>query len=134
MFVQRNRNLINAAKQLRKNMTKQERHLWYDFLRSYPVKIYKQRSIRNYIVDFYCAAAGIVIEIDGKQHQIDEIYENDTVRDSVLNELGIDVLRFTNKEVDEHFENVCSEIDRVIMLKIGSPPFRGRAANLVISD
>ena len=66
MSVQRNRNLINAARQLRKNMTKQERHLWYDFLRSYPVKIYKQRSISNYIVDFYCADAGIVIEIDGK--------------------------------------------------------------------
>lgn len=69
--MQYNKNLIPRAKELRKDMTKQERHLWYDFLRFYPVKIYKQKVIDNFIVDFYCHKAKLVIELDGSQHYTD---------------------------------------------------------------
>ena len=95
-------------------MTKQERHLWYDFLRKYRVKVYKQKIIENYIVDFYCPAAKLAIEIDGNQHQIDEIYECDQQRTQVINEHGIKVIRFSNADVDNRFESVCCVIKNEI--------------------
>jgi very-short-patch-repair endonuclease len=95
-------------------MTRQERHLWYDFLRSYPVKIYRQRTISGFITDFYCASAKLVIELDGSQHYTPEGLAYDQGRTEIFNRLGIDVIRFTNRQIDTEFDAVCTQIDRTI--------------------
>ena len=115
--LKKNYKLLNIAKILRRNMTRQEKHLWYDFLRSYPMKIYKQRIIENFIADFYCHSARLIIELDGSQHYTDPGMAHDAERTEALEKLGIYVLRFSNKEVDDNFEGVCSEIDRVISIR-----------------
>ena len=91
-------------------MTKEERHLWYDFLKEQPVTINRQKVIGPYIVDFYCASAGIVIELDGSQHFEDAGIESDKKRDSYLNELGLIVLRYSNTDINENFDGVCEDI------------------------
>jgi len=91
-------------------MTPQERHLWYDFLRDYPVKVYKQRIIDSFIADFYCSSAKLVIEIDGAQHFSEEGLHRDRVRTEIIERYGVQVLRFTNREVDLQFEAVCNLI------------------------
>ena len=95
-------------------MTRQERHLWYDFLRNYPVKIYKQKIIGGYIVDFYCDSARLAIEVDGEQHKNDEIFKYDNQRAKYLASYGIEIMRFSNKDIDENFEAVCEVIKRRI--------------------
>ena len=112
---------IDLAKALRKSMTKQEKHLWYDFLQKYPVKFYKQRPLDNYIVDFYCSKAKLVIELDGSQHYSEEGILSDSKRTAVLNQLGIEVLRFSNSDVNENFEGVCLAIDKIISEKLNIP-------------
>ncbi len=92
-------------------MTKQERHLWFDYLKSLPLTIHRQKVILRYIVDFYCDAAKLAIEIDGGQHFDDIGFANDIERDSCLRNLGIEVIRFTNKEVDHNFFEVCQAIE-----------------------
>ena len=114
----KNYRLVDAAKDLRRNMTQQERRLWHTFLKQYPVRIYRQRIINNYIVDFYCHQARLVIELDGSQHYTDEGMIHDTERTEVLQRYGISVLRFSNKDVDNHFRSVCEMIDRVIRERI----------------
>ena len=116
--VDKNNNLLENARTLRKNMTPQEKHLWYDFLRHYPIKIYKQRIIGNYIADFYCSAARIVIEIDGAQHFTPDGKLHDEARTETLNRYGLMVLRFTNSDVDYRFDAVCAMIDKIIMQRI----------------
>ena len=118
--LKKNNKLLNAAKDLRRNMTPQENHLWYDFLQHYPIKIYKQRIIDNFIVDFYCHGARLVIELDGSQHYTREGKAHDKSRTEVLEKYGIDVLRFSNKDVDEKFESVCDMIDKIINDRIGN--------------
>lgn len=113
--IKKNHKLLDTAKLLRKNMTRQEKHLWYDFLRYYPVKIYKQRIIDNLIVDFYCAQAKIVIEIDGAHHFTPEGKNYDRLRTEALNRYELKVLRFSNHDVDTRFEAVCNIIDKEIM-------------------
>lgn len=113
-LIKKQRGLLKNARQLRKEMTKQERHLWYDFLRTYPVKIYKQRIIETYIADFYCHKAKLVIELDGSQHYSDDGMSYDYERTVVLNKLGLTVLRFTNTDIDKNFEGVCLKIDEFI--------------------
>ena len=113
--IKKNHKLLDTAKLLRKNMTRQEKHLWYDFLRYYPVKIYKQRIIDNFIVDFYCAQEKIVIEIDGAHHFTPEDKNYDRVRTDALNRYELKVLRFSNHDVDTRFEAVCNIIDKEIM-------------------
>lgn len=105
---------LNRARELRKEMTPQERHLWYDFLRFYPVKIYKQRIIGQYIVDFYCARAKLVIEIDGSQHFSEEGELYDRRRTAYLNELGLKVVRYSNADINLRFREVCESIDDLI--------------------
>ena len=105
-----NSKLTSNAKKLRKNMTKEEKHLWYDFLKSLPVTVNRQKVIGNYIVDFYIAASKIVIELDGSQHYEDKGKEKDVKRDEYLRNLGIKVLRYTNLEVNQTFESVCRDI------------------------
>ena len=116
--LKKNSKLLNVAKALRRNMTRQERHLWYDFLRYYPTKIYKQRIIDNYIADFYCHSALLVIELDGSQHYTDQGMEQDEERTETLEQYGLYVLRFSNKDIDDNFEGVCRMIDRVINERI----------------
>lgn len=95
-------------------MTRQEKHLWYDFLQHYPIKIYKQRIIENYIADFYCHQARLIIEIDGSQHYTTKGISYDNERTKVLERYGIYVLRFSNTAVDKNFNYVCSIIDNTI--------------------
>ena len=108
----RNKELRDFAKELRRNMTKQEKHLWYDYLRNYPIKIYKQRIIENYIADFYGHQAKLVIEIDGSQHYSEEGERCDEARDLYLYNLGYTVLRYTNLEIERNFNGVCADIEQ----------------------
>ncbi len=105
-----NSRLSGNAKALRKNMTKEERHLWYDFLKTLPVMVHRQKVIGNYIVDFYIAEAKIVIELDGSQHYEEKGIAADAVRDTYLASLGIKVLRYTNLDVSRNFRGVCEDI------------------------
>ena len=91
-------------------MTKEERHLWYDFLKELPVNIHRQKVIGRYIVDFYCAAVNLVIEIDGSQHYDKDGVVADTIRDKYLHSLGLTVKRYTNTEINKDFESVCNDI------------------------
>ena len=105
-----NTELTANARTLRKNLTKEERHLWYDFLKSYPIRFLRQKVIDNYIVDFYCHSARLIIELDGSQHYEDSGIENDAKRDAFLNCLGIKVLRYSNLDINQRFKNVCEDI------------------------
>jgi len=113
-----NPTLTPRAKDLRKNMTKQERRLWYDFLRHYPAKILRQKIMGVYITDFYCAKAKLVIELDGSQHFTEEGKQSDIARDQFLQTLGIKTMRYTNAEIDKQFEAVCADIDITIKNRI----------------
>ena len=105
-----NPKLTSNAKTLRKNMTKEERHLWYDFLKGLPVSVNRQKVIGNYIVDFYIASVKIVIEIDGSQHYEKNGRECDVERDRYLNGLGLKVLRYSNLDINRRFASVCEDI------------------------
>ena len=109
-----NKNLTSNAKALRKNMTKEEKHLWYDFLKGYPVRFLRQKVIDNYIVDFYCRRAGLVIELDGSQHYEEQGVLKDTVRTKCLEARNLHVLRIPNNEVNKNFESVCFLIDNEV--------------------
>lgn len=102
------------AQKLRKEMTKEERHLWYDFLKGLPVTVNRQKVIGNYIVDFYCASAKLVIELDGSQHYKDKGIKSDEKRDAYFKELGLHVLRYSNDDVNNNFDGVCEDILRRI--------------------
>ena len=116
--INKNGELLDIAKILRRNMTRHEKHLWYDFLQKYPVKIYKQRIIDNFIADFYCYQARLVIELDGSQHFTDEGQSYDEERTKVFEKYDLQVLRFSNKDIDERFEAVCAMIDKTIKDRI----------------
>ena len=105
-----NPELKNNAQNLRKNMTKEERHLWYDFLKGQPLQFYRQKIIGHYIVDFYCAKAKLVIEIDGSQHYEDIGKTKDIKRDDYLKSLGLTVLRYSNYDINNNFDGVCADI------------------------
>ena len=103
--------LDERAKELRRKMTPQERKLWHRFLKDYSIKIYKQRVIKFFVVDFYCAEARLVIELDGSQHYTEQGKAYDEERSSIMEGYGVEVLRFTNLEVDREFDAVCERID-----------------------
>ena len=105
---------METARKLRREMTPHERKLWYLFLQKYPVKIYKQRIIDRYIVDFYCASAKLVIEIDGSQHYELQGKTSDAERTAVLESYGLKVIRYSNREIDRDFSAVCDQIDQTI--------------------
>ena len=109
-----NSKIVPFAKELRKNMTKEERHLWYDFLKEYPVKFTRQKVLGKYIADFYCAKANVVIELDGSQHYEDEGLVNDKKRTEYLEQYGIKVVRISNLDVLKNFEGVCMYIDNAV--------------------
>ena len=106
-----NPSLTPYARELRKNMTKEERHLWYDFLRTYPVRFLRQKVIGNYIADFYCRQVGLVIELDGSQHYEQTGQRKDFIRTQRLQEWGLTVLRIPNNAVTGQFREVCEYID-----------------------
>ena len=118
-FTGNNSELKNKARVLRYNMTRQERRLWFDFLKNYPLKWYRQRPIENYIVDFYCSKAKLVIELDGSQHYMPEGERYDHKRTKVLEKYGLKVLRFSNLDVDTNFIGVCQYIDQVVHNRVG---------------
>lgn len=105
-----NKELKANSQALRKNMTKEERKLWYQFLKTLPLTVHRQKPIGNYIVDFYCASAKIIIELDGSQHYEDSAIEADRKRDTFLRELGFKVLRYSNIQVNQEFDRVCKDI------------------------
>ena len=109
-----NKQLVPLAKQLRKEMTKEEHHLWYDFLRSYPVRFSRQKVLGKYIADFYSAEAKLVIELDGSQHYEDINMEKDAERTSFLNGYGLTVVRIPNNEVSKNFRGICEYIDAAV--------------------
>ena len=105
-----NSKLTKNARELRRNQTKEERHLWYDFLKPLPIAVNRQKVIGNYIVDFYIASKKLVIELDGSQHYEDKGKEADIIRDNYLNSLNINVLRYSNYDINTNFEGVCQDI------------------------
>ena len=109
-----NKRLKGNARALRKNMTKEERHLWYDFLRNYKIKFLRQKPIGNYIVDFYCAQAKLVIELDGSQHYTEINIEKDTQRTEFLELYGLTVMRIPNNQINNNFTEVCEYIDTFV--------------------
>ena len=105
-----NKKLVSTAKTLRKNMTPEEKHLWYDFLKRLPLNVRRQHNIENYIVDFYIAEKKIVIEVDGGQHLLLEHQEADEKRDAYLASWGIYVLRYSNDSIRNNFNAVAEDI------------------------
>jgi len=114
MQYKHNKQLIPFAKQLRKEMTKEERHLWYDFLRTYPVRFSRQKVLGKYVADFYSAEAKLVIELDGSQHYEDDNMEKDDQRTAFLKTYGLTVIRIPNNEVSRNFRGVCEYIDTLV--------------------
>ena len=111
---------VAHARNLRKNMTPQEAKLWYQFLRKYPIRFQRQKPIDHYIVDFYCAKANLIIELDGGGHYEPEQANKDKFRTRALEEHGFMILRFCNIDVDKNFYNVCSLINETVQSRI--PP------------
>ena len=114
MNIPKDNTKLEAARRLRRDMTPHERKLWYLFLQKYPAKIYKQRIIDKFIVDFYCASAKLVIEIDGSQHYEEQGMAYDAERTAILESYGLKVVRYSNREIDREFREVCDDIDRTI--------------------
>ena len=95
-------------------MTREERHLWYDFLKPLPIMFNRQKVFGNYILDFYCASAKLVVEIDGSQHYEEKLLRADAKRDEWLMQQGLTVLRYSNYDINRNFESVCEDILRHI--------------------
>ena len=116
-----NKQLVPFAKQLRKEMTKEERHLWYDFLRTHPVRFSRQKVLGKYIADFYSAEAKLVIELDGSQHYEDDNLEKDAERTAFLEGYGLTIIRIPNNEVSRNFRGVCAYIDVAVRQSLSQP-------------
>ena len=112
-----NKNLTQTAQKLRKNMTKEEKHLWYDFLKLLPLTVKRQKNFENYIIDFYIPQAKIAIEIDGVQHTTEDNFKADAERDNALASWGIKVLRYYNFKINSKFEEVTQDILNNLGLK-----------------
>ena len=109
--MEQNEKMLRFSQKLRKNMTKEERHLWYDFLKTYPVQFRRQYVIGSYITDFYCYQAKLVIELDGSQHCEPSDIQYDQMRTAYLQAQGLLVLRYSNLDVMKNFRGVCENID-----------------------
>ena len=113
-----NKNLVPRARELRKEMTREERRLWYEFLRTYPERFQRQKILGSYIADFYCARAKLVIELDGSQHYETEGTAKDEERTRFLKGYGLEVMRIPNNEVSRNFEGVCEKIDETVKKRL----------------
>ncbi|MBP3634397.1 MAG: endonuclease domain-containing protein [Oscillospiraceae bacterium] len=120
-------NIQKNAQVLRKNMTKEERHLWYDCLKHLDETVKRQFVIGPYIVDFYCASAALVIELDGSQHYENEGKQNDLIRDAYLSNLGLLVKRYSNHEIHTQFKSVCEDIYETVT-KRKNMPIKGKVS------
>lgn len=109
-----NSKLSPNAKALRKNMTKEERRLWFEYLHNLPVRFLRQKVIDGYIVDFYCSKARLIIELDGSQHYDDENIKRDNERTACFNARGLRVVRIPNSEINNNFRGVCEYIENVL--------------------
>ncbi len=109
-----NKDIVPTAKMLRKNMTKEEKHLWYDFLRTYPIRFSRQKILGKYIADFYSAEAKLVIELDGSGNYTENGKKYDEERTAFLEEYGLKVLRITNTDIHNKFQEVCHYIDIIV--------------------
>ena len=114
MKIPKDNSKLETARRLRREMTPQERKLWYLFLQKYPTKIYKQRIVDRFIVDFYCASAKLVIEVDGSQHYEEAGLIYDAERTTVLESFGLKIIRYSNREIEREFSAVCEQIDNTI--------------------
>ena len=114
MYRKHNKEILPLAKELRKNMTKEEKHLWYDFLRKYPERFIRQKVIDNYIVDFYCHKARLIVELDGSQHYEEKGMLSDRIRTEHLEKRDLYVIRIPNNEVNKNFDGVCQYIDNTV--------------------
>ena len=119
MIYKYNQSLVSNARALRKSMTAEEKHLWYDFLKKLPITVNRQKNIGNYIVDFFISSKRIVIEIDGSQHNIPQNHMADELRDADFHALGITVLRYTNLDVNQRFHAVCADILKHLGMQSG---------------
>jgi len=117
-----NATLTARARELRNNATKQENRLWYEYLRDFRPRFTRQRIVGSYILDFYCGTAKLAVELDGSQHYEQEVMEYDKTRTRFLESLGIQVMRFTNLDVDRSFEGVCINIANQVNALLGQPP------------
>ena len=128
MSLNYNGNNIVLAKNLRKNATPQENHLWYDFLSKHEIRFQRQKAIGDYIADFYCHKAKLVIEIDGSQHFTKIGKLKDEFRTETLEKFGLKIIRFSNHQIDTRFRAVCNYIDETVNASIqentdqNSPP------------
>ena len=122
-----NPKLKATAQMLRKNMTKEERKLWFEFLKPLPITFNRQKVLGNYIVDFYCASANLVIELDGSQHYEAEGKQRDALRDRFLSDLGLTVLRYPNSDIHRRFDAVCEHI-LLHLPQTESLPLEGKVA------
>jgi len=117
-----NHKLKRRVQQLRKSQTKWETKLWYGYLSKYPIRFTRQKPIGNYIVDFYCFAAKLVVELDGSQHYSDNGLEYDKIRTAYLQGLGLNVIRFSDYEITSNFVGVCQRIDDEVKGHVGKTP------------
>ena len=111
---------IPLAKKLRSSMTPWERKLWYEYLRTYPIRFQRQKAIGSYIADFYCAKARLILELDGGGHYTEQQSAKDAVRTEDLESMGLCVLRICNADIDDNFVGVCEYIDRTVKAQISS--------------
>ena len=109
-----NKKLTSRAQELRKNMTREERKLWYEYLNGYPYRFRRQVTVSRFILDFYCASAQLAVELDGSQHYEEAGQAYDAERDAYLDGIGVLVLRFSNADVMNNFSGVCQMIDQTV--------------------
>ena len=109
-----NKQILRRSQSLRKSMTKEERRLWYDFLKTYPIQFRRQYSIGPYFVDFFCYRARLVVELDGSQHCEPQTIAYDNARTEYLQKQGLFVLRLSNRDITERFRSVCETIDSTV--------------------
>ena len=114
MSLEYNHKNIVLAKALRKNATPQENHLWYDFLSTYEIRFQRQKAIDNFVADFYCHKARLIIEIDGSQHYTAEGKQKDDFRTEILKGYDLTIIRFTNHQINTNFSGVCQFIDATV--------------------
>lgn len=128
MSLDYNKKNIILAKNLRKDATPEENHLWYDFLSKYKIRFQRQKAIDNFIADFYCHRAKLIIEIDGAQHYTKDGKKNDAFRTEILEGYDLKVIRFTNHQIHTNFHGVCEYIDSIVKasLREGGGYFSGR--------
>ena len=117
MSFPKKKKLTKTSQILRRNMTKEERHLWYDFLKDYLIQFNRQKVIGSYVVDFFCFQAKLIVELDGSQHFQDEIQAYDEERTDYFKSLGLEVLRIPNNEIWDNFTGVCEAIDIAVKTK-----------------